>query len=136
MGTPDFGRGLRQQIQAFMSSIAIPETTAFGEPPTETPAGVIEFYKHWKVRGESPTDGLFATYSDNDDVIEFGLSERRDEHLCNVLQASLGLTENGGELNLISETNSELNLDAEISPDNAEPLQRALQLFAQIIRGD
>jgi hypothetical protein len=130
------GQELRQQIQTFMASIPIPERTPSGEPPAVNTAGVAEFYKHWQVRGESPTTGLFATYSDNDDIIEFGLSERRDDTLRNVLQVSLGLTAEGGELNLLSETQTDLNLDAEITPDNAQPLQRALRYFGQVIRGD
>lgn len=136
MGTTEAGRKLREQVCVFMGGMPIPLSTPAGEAPVCREDGVVEFYKHWQVRGESPTSGLFATYADNDDVIEFGLTERHGNEVRNVLQATLVLAEDGGTLNVLSETNTELNLDAIVTPSRAVPLDVSLLYFRDVFFGD
>jgi hypothetical protein len=135
MGTTLAGERLREQITRFMGALAVPESTPAGTPSARRADGVLEFYKHWRVRGTEPADGLYATYSDNDDVIEFGLTERSGSEARNILQASLVLTDDGGELNVVSEANTELNLDAVLTPQSTQPLQDALRFFGEVLRG-
>lgn len=128
------GQALRARVQAALSALPIPESTPSSEPPVRREDGVLEFYKNWRVRGESQTSGLFATYSDRDDVIEFGLTERDGEIVTNVLQASLVL--DGGELNVVSEVRDDFNFDAIVTPEKAQALDNALRFFVTIFRGE
>lgn len=127
-------QALRERVQAALSALPIPESTPNSEPPVRREDGVLEFYKHWRVRGESPVSGLFATYSDRDDLIEFGLSERDGEIVTNVLQVSIVL--DGGELNVVSEVRDDFNFDAIITPEKAQALDNALRFFVTIFRGE
>jgi hypothetical protein len=126
-------QALRALVHAAMADLAIPESTPNSEPPTKREDGVLEFYKHWRVRGESAVSGLFATYSDHDDLIEFGLTERDGEIVTNVLQASIVL--DGGEFNVVSEVRDDFNFDAIVTPEQAQPLDDALRFFVTIFRG-
>ena len=134
MTTSVAGQRLREQVNAFMAQLPIPERTPAGEPPAIRPDGVLEFYKHWKLRGTDPASGLYATWTDCDDVLEFGLTERQEGQTRNLLQATVVLTEDGGELNVISEAKDALNLDAILTPDSTEPLQEALRYFSEHLR--
>lgn len=128
------GQKLRKQVVQFMSGLPIPSSTPAGEAPLARDDGVLQFYKHWCVRGFG-NSGLYATYSDNDDVIEFGLSERQGRDVLNVLQATLVLDTEHGELNVVSETRSELNIDAVVTPAKAAALEAALLYFAEAFNG-
>jgi hypothetical protein len=130
--TSEVGAKLRAHVAQAMAALDIPKSTPAGEPAARREDGVLEFYKHWRVRGqEGSTDGLYATFSDHEDVIEFGLTERQGDVVVNVLLATLNLEEGHGELNVISEADSELNVDAIVSPGGAKALDAALALFAQ-----
>ena len=135
MGTSIVGQKLRAQVVEFMRSLSIPESTPAGERPVQREDGVFEFYKHWRVRGTGKVDGLYATYADNDDVIEFGLSERVGEEVRNVLQATLVLDTEQGALNVVSETKSDLNVDAVVTPEKTAVLKAALLYFADVLSG-
>jgi hypothetical protein len=136
MGTTEAGQKLREHVGVFMAALPIPQSTPAGEPPQRREDGVVEFYKNWLVRGTGSGQGLSATYSDNDDVIEFGLSERHDGGVLNILQATLVLAEDGGELNVISEANPDLNFDAIVNPDKSAGLEQALRYFRDILLGE
>ena len=138
MATSVAGQRLREQVNAYLATLPIPlpQTTPAGEPPVTRADGVVEFYKHWPLRAADPDTSLYATCSDHDDVLEFGLTERQEAQTRNVLQATLVLTDEGGELNIISEANAELNLDAVVTPDHSNALQEALRYFGQLVRGD
>ncbi|WP_298595214.1 hypothetical protein [uncultured Zoogloea sp.] len=135
MGTTIVGQKLRAQVVQFMSGLPIPESTPAGEAPVQRDDGVLEFYKHWRVRGTGKVNGLYATYADNDDVIEFGLSDRHGDEVRNVLQATLVLDTEHGDLNVASETKSELNVDAVVTPEKAVALEAALLYFAEVLSG-
>lgn len=133
MNTPQICE-LRRQVSAFMGALAIPESTPAGDPPVLRMDGVTEFYKHWKVVGNNATDGLYATYSDTDDVIEFGLSERIGDSVSNVLQATLVLDEGACTLNVLSEDEMNMNYDAVITLESCAPLQNALRKFGDALQ--
>jgi hypothetical protein len=135
MRTTVAGQQLRAAVATFMAALAVPDTTPSGTAPVARDDGVLEFYKHWLVRGEGSGNGLYATYSDNDDVIEFGLSERDGEIVRNVLQATLVLDGDGGELNVMSEARDTLNVDAIVTPEDSKQLDAALAFFREIIQG-
>ncbi len=135
MGTTIVGQKLRAQVAQFMSGLSIPDSTPAGEAPVRREDGVLEFYKHWRVRGTGKVNGLYATYADNGDVIEFGLSDRFGDEVRNVLQATLVLDAEQGELNVASETKSELNVDAVVIPEKAAALEAALLYFAEVFSG-
>lgn len=135
MGTTQAGQKLRAHVAAFMSQFPIPASTPNADPPEMRDDGVLEFYKHWQVRGNE--DGaLLATYSDFDDVIEFGLTERiGDERSLNVLHATLVLEDAHGEFNVVSETRSSLNKDAIVTTSKKAALDAALLYFGDLITG-
>lgn len=127
-------QALREHVRAALSVLPIPESTPNSEPPVRREDGVLEFYKNWRVRGESAVSGLFATYSDRDDLIEFGLTERDGDIVTNVLQVSIVL--DGGEVNAVSEVRSDFNFDAIVTPEKAQALDDALRFFVAIFRGE
>lgn len=135
MGTTIVGQKLRAQVAQFMGGLPIPDSTPAGEAPVRREDGVLEFYKHWRVRGTGKVNGLYATYADNGDVIEFGLSDRFGDEVRNVLQATLVLDAEQGELNVASETKSELNVDAVVTPEKAAALEAALLYFGEVFSG-
>jgi|GEM_PF-3046085 len=134
------GQKLRAQIAQVMSALAVPVETATGEAPVLRDDGVLEFYKNWRVRGEAADSGLFATYSDRDDVIEFGLTERDGESTRNVLLATLVLDDDGGELYVSSDANAEMNTRPVVIISPEEPreidlLVEALNYFVDVFKG-
>ncbi len=135
MNTTAAARALRDHVVAFMAALPIPAATPAGDAPRRREDGVLEFYKNWRLRGDA-RDGLFATYSDSDDVIEFGITERSDGVPINVLQASLVLDDDGARLNVMSETDAERNYDVQLSPRDLDRLGVALSAFAAVLRGE
>lgn len=85
--------------------------------------------KQWCVKGDAE-DGLFASVSDRDDVIELGLLERSGGAPVNRLHVTVVLDEECITLNSVSESQVELNFDGEIS-SNADllGLDGALKAF-------
>jgi len=132
-------QALRAVVERHLGVLQVPETTPAGEVPQRREDGVLEFYKHWRVRaaevGQEPGEGLFATYSDQDDVIEVGLSQRDGSGLRNVVHVSLALDDDHGELNVVSEARSELNFDAVVTADKIAPLEDALRFFVAAVQG-
>ena len=128
---------LREIVRVYMSALPIPASTPAGEPPVMRGDGVLEFYKEWRVRGNSSTDCLTASYSDYNDVIEFGLTERDGEIARTVLQVSMSLDGESAEFFVMSETNAELNAgDVVIMPSATHMLDAALSYFGKLVRGD
>lgn len=136
METTTVGKALREQINRFMSGFPIPESTPAGASPVQREDGVQEFYKHWRVRGnDGSNDGLYATFADNDDLIEFGLSDRQRGEVLNVLQATLTLDEDHGELTVSSDTKIELNFNTIVTPEKTAALTVAMMYFDEVFSG-
>jgi len=123
---------LRERIAAFMDRLPVPKDD--GEDSFIREDGVKEFSKHWRVRGDYQ-QGVFASYTDCDDVIEFGLLERDGETAVNLLHVTVVLNDDGAELNCMSEYDMDMNFNAYITPEKQEPLGDALRFFGEMLRG-
>ena len=123
---------LRDRIVAYMGSLPVPQDA--GEAGVRREDGVEEFSKHWCVRGDHQ-QGVFASFVDRDDVIEFGLLERDGEAAVNLLHVTVVLDDDEAEVNAMSESSMEMNFDAYITPDNQGRLQDALRFFEEGLRG-
>lgn len=121
---------LRTEIVTFMENLSLPNTS---DSSLTREDGVVEFTKHWCCRG-SYDQGVFASWSDQDDVIEFGLLERNGDSTVNLLHITVILNELESKVNSISEANGELNFDEYITTDRREPLQIALRNFGKMLR--
>lgn len=125
---------VRERIFSFMGDLPVPARTAGDEPPQTRGDGVVEFGKHWRVRGNH-RHGVFASVSDRDDVIEFGVLERDGDESINVLHATVLLDDDEAAINCMSETTEELNFDARVAPDRFGRLNEALKAFADVLAG-
>lgn len=123
---------LRERIAAFMDSLPVPQ--AAGEGGVRREDGVEEFSKHWCVRGDHQ-QGVFASFTDRDDVIEFGLLERDGETAVNLLHVTVVLNDDEAEVNCMSESNMDMNFDAYITPEKQGRLEDALRFFEEGLRG-
>lgn len=124
---------LRENIIRFISGLPVPESTA-DEAPERRTDGVLEFGKHWCVRGDQQ-QGVFASFSDRDDVIEFGLLERTGDVAVNLLHVTVVLDDETSEVNCISESNADFNFDVHVTPEKQERLNDALRFFAEGLQG-
>lgn len=123
---------LRERIAAFMDSLPVPQ--AAGEGGVRREDGVEEFSKHWCVRGDHQ-QGVFASFTDRDDVIEFGLLEYDGETAVNLLHVTVVLDDDEAEVNSMSESNMDMNFDAYITPKKQGRLEDALRFFGEGLRG-
>lgn len=123
---------LRERITSFIDSLPVPKTA--GEGVVRREDGVEEFSKHWCVRGDHQ-QGVFASFADRDDVIEFGLLERDGEMAVNLLHVTVLLDDDEAKLNSMSESNMDMNFDAYITPEKQGRLEEALQFFGERLRG-
>lgn len=123
---------LRERIAAFMDSLPVPQ--AAGEGGVRREDGVEEFSKHWCVRGDHQ-QGVFASFTDRDDVIEFGLLERDGETAVNLLHVTVVLDDDEAEVNSMSESNMDMNFDAYITPEKQGRLEDALRFFGEGLSG-
>lgn len=123
---------LRERIAAFMDSLPVPQSAHEGGVRRED--GVEEFSKYWCVRGDHQ-QGVFASFTDRDDVIEFGLLERDGETAVNLLHVTVLLDDDEAEVNSMSESNMDMNFDAYITPKKQGRLEDALRFFGEGLRG-
>lgn len=119
---------LRERITTFMGGLPVPQ--AAGEGSVRRNDGVEEFSRHWCVRGDDQR-GVFASFTDRDDVIEFGLLERDGEVAVNLLHVTVVLDDDEAEVNSMSESNMDMNFDAYITPDKQGRLEDALRFFGE-----
>jgi hypothetical protein len=96
--------------------------------------GVEEFSKHWCVRGNYQ-QGIFASFTDHDDVIEFGLLERDGDVAVNLLHVTVVLEDDEARMNSMSEFDMDMNFDTCITPERQGRLDAALRFFARWLRG-
>ena len=122
---------LRQHVASFMAELPVPEAT--DGAAVEREDGVVEFGKHWRVRGDEE-QGLFASYADRDDVIEFGLLERDGDTAINALHCTLVLEDGDGLFHVASDANTDLNYEVRVRPDATGRLDDALRHFADVLR--
>lgn len=121
---------LRERITTFIGSLPVPQDA--GEGAVRREDGVEEFSKYWRVRGDYQ-HGVFASFTDRDDVIEFGLLERDGESAMNLLHVTVVLGDDEAEVNSMSEASMELNFDAYTTPEKKERLDDALHFFEEAL---
>jgi hypothetical protein len=124
---------VRDIIHSSMHGMPVPSST-----PDETlerrEDGVVEFNRHWCVRGNDQ-QGVFASFCDQDDVIEFGLLERDGEMAVNLLHVTVVLDDDASEMNCMSESNTDFNFETQVTPEKQGRLNEALRFFADGLRG-
>ena len=87
----------------------------------------------WQVSG-SELDGVAASFSDADNVIEFGLLSRVAGEPTNVLNASIVVDADEARIFCVSDTRSELNFEGPVKAEQAaDGLFMACDYFAQVV---
>lgn len=130
--TSQVSQQLREHVLSFMRALPIPDPSSDPDAISRDD-GVSEFGLHWQLRG-SPSQGVVASFSDRDDVIEFGLLERDGDAAMNILHATIVLDDSDAQLNCMSEASSEFNFDAYITPESLSRLQESLTFFGSAVR--
>lgn len=123
---------LRKHILDFMTYLPIPPAES-EDDVTIRDDGVEEFGKYWCVRGDH-LEGVFASFSDNDDVIEFGLLERNGEIATNLLHVAVVLDDDNAEISSMSEASGKMNFNVPLTRENMEYLDEALDFFENGLR--
>ncbi len=126
---------MRALISSLMRQLPVPDDPSDVVRIRED--GTQEFTRHWCVRG-TPTNGLFASYKDWDDVIEYGLLERCDGTTTNILHVTVLCDDDEvANVNCLSETNDELNFDITLPKGQEldENLDKAFSYFAMNLGG-
>ena len=117
---------IREHIHTMMAALPIPDDVVIERRED----GIDEFNRHWCVRGDFD-QGLFASYTDRDDLIEFGLLERSADQTINVLHVTLILDDDETLMHCFSEFDNTMNFDAKITPQHTTSLDKAIQFFAR-----
>jgi hypothetical protein len=123
---------IRARIAQVMSNLQAPSHN-LGQ--SKRADGVLEFSKRWIVSGNADT-GVTAYWTDWEDVIEFGLTER-DQEPRNLLHVTIVINgEQEAEFSCISVEHSRLNVHAALCLGSMDPLERALEFFALNVVGE
>lgn len=86
----------------------------------------------WLISGDSQ-DGLAASFSDADDVIEFGLLSRVSGEPSNVLNVSIALDGDSARIFSVSDARDDLNFEGRVGAEQSDDgLSKALEYFAQV----
>ena len=87
----------------------------------------------WQVSG-SELDGVAASFSDADNVIEFGLLSRVGGEPTNVLNASIVMDDDGARILSVSEVSGEMNFEGPVGTEPAsDGLFLAWDYFSQVV---
>ena len=87
----------------------------------------------WQVSG-SALDGVAASFSDADDVIEFGLLSRVGGEPTNVLNASIVVDDDQARIFCASDTRADLNFEGAVKAEQgSDGLFVACDYFAQVV---
>ena len=87
----------------------------------------------WQVSG-SELDGVAASFSDADDVIEFGLLSRVDGEPTNVLNASIVVNDDEARIFCVSDTRGDMNFEGVVQAEQAaDGLSMVCDYFAQVV---
>lgn len=114
---------IRERVYGYLRNAGAGLPHADGEPLHVT----------WLVSG-TELDGLRASFSDADDVIEFGLLSRSEGVPLNELNVSIVLDDEVARLLCTSETRDDLNFESSVSPEQAaDGLYLACHHFAQLV---
>ena len=82
----------------------------------------------------SALNGITATISDVDDVIEFGLLSRMEGEPTNLLNVSIVIDADEAQILCVSDTRDDLNFSGKVKPEqSADGLSLACDYFAQVL---
>lgn len=93
---------------------------------TPDPCLEKDFTHHWTCRGNYST-GIFASWTDHDDVIEFGILSRNENVAANILHVTVVLETDISFITVASDITTEMNFESRL--DNLEPLTKAIHFF-------
>lgn len=117
---------IRRRVYAYMAASGMSVKPA--APCAEEPV-----LHSWQIYGDA-VDGVSASFSDADDVIEISLLSRADGEPTNMLHASITLDEGDARIYCTSDTSTELNFEAALGPEqSADGLFMACDYFAQVV---
>lgn len=114
---------IRARIVAFMSGLPIP-LSHDGDGTTNL---------HWRVRGNQQ-QGVYASFADDGDVIEFGLLDRDGDEAINLLHVIVSPDEDEAQVTCVSESNTDMNFDIHITHEKLERLDGAMRFFGETLR--
>lgn len=123
-------QAVRELVMNFMNALPGQGAAVDGEDVVIRADGVREFGRQWVVRQGSEGESLSASFSDREDVIEFGLLQRDGEAVTHVLYATLVLDEDEILLNVVSEANMDFNFDTRLDESRLSRLQDTLRFYA------
>lgn len=119
-----FATSIRERIYSYLSAAG----AALPAHEADEPVRVS-----WLVSG-SQEEGIAASFSDADDVIEFGLLSRAGGEPTNVLNASIVVDAEEARIFCASDTNGEMNFQGWIKPEaSADGLFLACDYFSQVV---
>lgn len=119
----DVRRELREQVDRFMARVRQVGTDFQHE----------EGFSHsWRVRGDHEA-GVFASYSGEPDLLSFGVVERMDGELTNLLDVTVAFEEQMPPLmKCLSETHTQWNFECQVEPGQGR-LDDMLKAFDELL---
>lgn len=118
--TTEFAQGVKNRIYGYMDAVGLRQAGGSG-------------FLARQISG-TPEEGVSASFSDDDGVVEFGLLERSNGVSTVVLQASVVVDDEQASIHCVSDTKGELNFTQPILVEGgADGLFLAADFFAQTI---
>lgn len=118
-----FADAIRDRVYGHLAAAGAELSRGGGEPVRVS----------WQVSG-SELDGVAASFSDADDVIEFGLLSRVDGEPTNVLNASIVVNDDEARIFCVSDTRGDMNFEGVVQAEQAaDGLFMACDYFAQVV---
>ena len=115
---------IRDRVYAYLGAAGVELARGSSE-------GVLR--QSWQVNG-TELDGVSASFSDADNVIEFGLLSRVQGEPTNVLNASVVMDDDGARIFCASEVRGEMNFEGPVSTESAsDGLFLAWDYFFQVV---
>ncbi len=115
---------IRDRVYAYLGAAGVELARGSSE-------GVVR--QSWQVNG-TELDGVSASFSDADNVIEFGLLSRVQGEPTNVLNASVVMDDDGARIFCASEVRAEMNFEGPVSTESAsDGLFLAWDYFSQVV---
>ena len=119
-----FADAIRDRVYGYLTAAGAELSRSGGGEPVRV---------SWRVSG-SELDGVAASFSDADDVIEFGLLSRVGGEPTNVLNASIVMDDDGARILSVSEVSGEMNFEGPVGTEPAsDGLFLAWDYFSQVV---
>lgn len=119
-----FADAIRDRVYGYLTAAGAELSRSGGGEPVRV---------SWRVSG-SELDGVAASFSDADDVIEFGLLSRVGGEPTNVLNASIVVDGDEARIFCVSDTRGDMNFEGAVKVEQAaDGLFMACDYFAQVV---